>query len=589
MSETGELKTQDETPEERPEPVEEPAAKEPRSRPELLAWIGLLVVAIVLRFLDLGDRPFHHDESQDAYFSYTFFKDLGSYEYNPLLHGPVRFYLTAFLYWIFEPTNFVARLAPALMGVVAVGLPYLLRHRLGRVAAFAAGVMLAVGPSFLYFSRFAREDIYLAAITLLMIVLMFRFLDRPRTLTLCALGALVAVSFGIKESGGVLTAIGAAFFIPAAIVQGKDGQIVRAIRSVGFEGFLSAVATFVFIYVVIFTQGFTNFDCMTTAITDESGKVVEPARETSCVTAIYYGLEYWTHQQDVARGGDSALLYVSIIIGEEWPVLLLAIVGTVFAFRHPTTLRLFLVWFFVGVFAFHAYGSERFAWLVIHPLLPLVLLAGLGVQWIWQTRSRIGRPAGLALIAVGAVYLGIASFVANAKLRADPRNLLVSTQTSEQVRDIAEQVEELGDVTVTIDSAEGATFPYAWYFRDLEPGYIDGTTAGFVPDTQVLVLTENAYGILKPNLAAYDCRHFDFRVWWVKEYSRAFPLFAKEPKGVDAPFKLSSWWDWFTKREPYNLTGGMKQWFCVRRDVGPLPGKGTPSEIPTPPPAPPPA
>ena len=43
---------------------------------------------------DLGDRPFHHDESQDAYFSWIFFTQ-GDYEYNPLLHGPLRFYLTA--------------------------------------------------------------------------------------------------------------------------------------------------------------------------------------------------------------------------------------------------------------------------------------------------------------------------------------------------------------------------------------------------------------------------------------------------------------------------------------------------------------
>ena len=136
---------------------------------------------------DLGDRPFHHDESQDAYFSFTFFKDPGSYEYNPLLHGPVRFYLTGVpvLDLRADELHRSARARRSWASPV-VGLPYLLRHQLGRVAAFAAAVMFAVGPSFLYFSRFAREDIYLAAITLAMVVAMFRFLDRPRTLTLCA-------------------------------------------------------------------------------------------------------------------------------------------------------------------------------------------------------------------------------------------------------------------------------------------------------------------------------------------------------------------------------------------------------------------
>ena len=132
------------------------------SRGELIAYAVLVLVALALRLFDLGDRPFHHDESQDAYFSWTFLEN-GDYEYNPLLHGPLRFYLTAAIFKLLGDSDFTARLAPALMGTLMVPLPYLLRGQLGRVGAFAAAVMLAFGPSYLYFSRFAREDIYFAA------------------------------------------------------------------------------------------------------------------------------------------------------------------------------------------------------------------------------------------------------------------------------------------------------------------------------------------------------------------------------------------------------------------------------------------
>ena len=44
-----------------------------RPRGELVAYAALVVIAIVLRFIDLGDRPFHHDESQDAYFSWLLY------------------------------------------------------------------------------------------------------------------------------------------------------------------------------------------------------------------------------------------------------------------------------------------------------------------------------------------------------------------------------------------------------------------------------------------------------------------------------------------------------------------------------------
>jgi uncharacterized protein (TIGR03663 family) len=556
-----------------------------RDKAELAIWAGLIVVAVILRVWDLGARPFHHDESQDAYFSYTFRKDFGSYEYNPLLHGPLRFYLTALNYKLFGDSNFTARLAPATMGTLLVALPYLLRHQLGRVAAISAGVILAVSPSLLYFSRFAREDIYLAAITLAIFVTCFRFIRRPHAVTLSLLGVLCALSFATKESGLVSISIVGGFFVVAGAVQairarragGKatDGEILHAAVAVGWTGWAYAIAALVLVYSAMFTVFFTHTTCTTTAYEGH------PAHQTSCLNAVVYGINYWRAQQQVARGGDSPWLYISILFGEEWPVVLLAAVGAAFACLRPTTLRLFLIWMFVCTLAFYCWGSERFAWLVIHPLVPLVLLAGVGLQGLWQLRSRVARIGAFAAVAIGAVYLVGASYTANAKEGADPVSLLVSTQSSVQVKQVADQVAKLErdekaaghpPLTLTIDSSQGATFPYAWYFRHDAVGYIDMTVDNYVPDTQVLVMTVEAREKLRPNLSAYACREFDFRVWWVKDYKKKF--------------STSAWWNWLTDRQPWNLTGGMKEAFCVRRDVGPVPGKGTPSAIPTPPPAP---
>ena len=140
----------------------------------------LVALALALRLIDLGDRPFHHDESQDAYFSWIF-RDHGDYEYKPILHGPLRFYLTALMYVLFGDSDFTARLAPALMGtgdgraLLAAARPARPRRRVhGRRAARRSGRPTCTSR------RFAREDIYIACITLALLVVMFRFLDRPR-------------------------------------------------------------------------------------------------------------------------------------------------------------------------------------------------------------------------------------------------------------------------------------------------------------------------------------------------------------------------------------------------------------------------
>jgi uncharacterized protein (TIGR03663 family) len=519
-----------------------------RPRAELYAWLGLIAVAFVLRIWDLGVRPFHHDESQDAYFSWVFY-DHGQYEYQPILHGPLRFYLTALMYVLFGASDFTARLAPALMGTIVVALPYLLRRQIGRIAAFAAAVLLAIGPSYLYFSRFAREDIYVAAITLGLIVAMFRFLDRPRAGGPPIMAALVALSFATKESAFITGFVIFTFLVGAVAVQSlragdwREGEIVRAVRSVGWAPWAYALATFCIVFAVLFTVFFTNPDGLRAGVVD--------------------GLHYWLGQQPHNRGGEPWYFYLAVLFGEEWPVLLLGGVGIVWSLRHPDTKRLFLIWAFVCSLAVYSWASERFAWLVLHPLLPLTLLAGIGVQALWTGRARALRIAAGVVVAAGLAYTVYASVEVNARHGADPREWLVSTQSSVEVKRVADRVRALNarqrqrtgeGITVTVDAGQGATFPYAWYFRDLEVGYIDMTTPNYVPSTQVLIMTDQARAKLLPALSAYEGRRFDFRVWWVRDWSRK----------LDA----GAWWSWFVARTPWNPPGGMDEWIYVRRDVG---------------------
>ena len=55
-------------------------------------------------------------------------------------------------------------------------------------------------------------------------------------------------------------------------------------------------------------------------------------------------------------------------------------VGAVFSLRNPTPLRLFLIWAFVLQLAIYSWANERFSWLVMHPLLPLILLQAAGIR-----------------------------------------------------------------------------------------------------------------------------------------------------------------------------------------------------------------
>lgn len=494
---------------------------------ELLPYLLLMAAGLALRLVDLGDRPFHHDESQDAYFSWVFY-DRGEYAYDPLLHGPVRFYLTALVYLLAGDSDFTARLAPALMGTVLIGLPFLLRRQVGNVAALVAAALLAFGPTFLYFSRFAREDIYISAINLALFAAVFRFLDRPTRWGPALILGLTAAAFATKETTYITLFVSGTFLVPAAVIQARRGRpgIWDAVRSVGGPAWGYGAASFALVFTLLFTVFLTN--------------------PPGLWDGLYDALAYWLAQQPVARGGEPWYFYFVVLVAHEWPVLLLGAVGAAAVIRRPTTIGLFLIWAFVMSMAVYSWASEKFAWLLLHPLLPLVFLAGIGVQALWRARRAVAVP----VIAVCAAYLAYSSFSVNALHRADPREFLVSTQSSEAVKRVADQVRAMGRPTVTVDTREGATFPWAWYFRSLPAGYADMAAENFEPKAKVLLVTEASRLALGDRLDGYTGRRFPFRVWWVRDYSRALDF--------------GAWWDWLVHREPWNPTGGMPEYLYVR-------------------------
>ena len=166
---------------------------------------GIVGIALLIRVLYLPSMPLHHDESLHAFYSHQIEKALfadGSYEYryDPTYHGPVLYYLNVLAYAIFGTNDFSARLVPILLGVLIVVLVYDLRRTIGEVAAFTAMALFAISPTFVYFSRFLRMDIYSSFFNIAMVVCMLRFLRSRRPLWIILFAGSLSLSFCTKEN-----------------------------------------------------------------------------------------------------------------------------------------------------------------------------------------------------------------------------------------------------------------------------------------------------------------------------------------------------------------------------------------------------
>ena len=177
---------------------------------ELAAYGAVLITAAIMRLWDLGSRAIHHDESLHAFYSWKLFK-LDGYEHIPMMHGPFQFEANAGLFFVFGDSDYTARLLYALLGTALVALPFFFRHRLSRMGALFAATLLALSPTMLYFSRFARNDILMAVWTLGIVISMWRYIDEGKNRYLYIASALLALAFATKETAYILTVVMAMF------------------------------------------------------------------------------------------------------------------------------------------------------------------------------------------------------------------------------------------------------------------------------------------------------------------------------------------------------------------------------------------
>ncbi|WP_419849801.1 flippase activity-associated protein Agl23 [Candidatus Poriferisocius sp.] len=569
-----------------------------RRRPEtaLAIAVGTMAVAgLVLRLVELAERPLHHDESIDAWYSWQFLE--GTFEgYDPVYHGPLRFYLTAAFFWVFGESHTTARMVAVLAGVGLIVLPWFLRRSLGPVVTLTAAAVLAFSPIALYMTRLGREDSLTAFITLAMMVVIVRFLDRPRLLLPALFGFLLAAGFAVKETTFIFVFIFGGFFLALLAEQAtqhnSEGRTEKPLgRFAGWSWMLPAglvpmgIAFGVSAYYdaeVFVTLGVYGVLMAMVILMRASPAqiwdlpVVRAARGVSgwgwvLAAAVFLfffalwftvfftnsagfvdgfteGITYWRGEQDTNRGSEPWHYYLYTIGLYEYVVCILAVIGAIHVFRSPSFVGKLMLWTAVASWFSYSWASERFPWLALHILVPMGFLAGYGVQVLWQARRRVWMvPVWVVLAGLLATTLFV-SWRVNYDNQRDPRELLTQVHTTDDYLDTVHRIEALneysksigeGPVTVAVDTA--ISVPNLWYFRDYEARtWTDSASAQHVSADFVLHLPESNILGVAAELADHQTTRLPLRDWWA-------PQFESYHDGW-----VSGWARWLVSREVWN-------------------------------------
>ena len=502
-------------------------------------WIvaAVTLVSLVAHLWQLGLRPLAHDEAIDAWFSWQAGRG-DVMRYDPVYHGPLRFYLEGPLLHLFGGGASWARLVAAVAGVAATAIIASSRRTLGRVGAPVAAIVFTFSPTVLTVTRTGREDSLTALVSLGLILVVAYILTHPTPLHIVSGGGLLATSWAIKETTFLLGFVALLFFIGVGLLAwrlpaGASRAAVLRVVALGRSPWTWSATAFLVVFMVVFTSGFRYPGGVQSGFLD--------------------GIKYWASQHQVRRGGQPWFFYLTIYGAYEWLLIGLATIGLAVSVHRRSMVGGWLGAMWLGQVAVYSWAGEKFAWLALHPLVPAVLLAGIGAQTLYE---RFHAPAWRRALA-GALLVSV-SLTAVVAIRpaitdgADPRELLVTVQTSTDVPPIVERLragQDTGSIKkILVDQRGGGSWPWAWYLNDFDGvAYVDVVNGQFPEGYDALILD----GAIGPPVvpAGYTVEEFSLRRWWVPDYSSA---------------TIADMARWLFTRKTWNPTGSYRQYLVIR-------------------------
>ena len=534
---------------------------------EQLIYVVVFAAALFLRLYELGLRPYHHDESIHAFFSWRILEGgLGDYKYDPVYHGPLLYYSTALMMWLFGDSDFTGRLSAVAFGLAVVGFAWPLRRYLGRWGALAFLVLVTFSPSWTYFTRFVRHDIYLALCNLGAIYFAFRYAENGRAKYLYVSAAFLGCAFVDKEDMYLLTPLFLGGFVVMmlwGVVRGEQRLGAAVAESTGLlRRSILPILTSAVIFCAIWVTFYTSFG-------------YHPEKWF----AVREALSYWIGQQQIKRIGGPWYYYVPMLVLYE-PLItfpaLAAIIGALGQKPAPDRFMRFLVVWGAGSIFLYGWAQEKVPWLLIPQLLPLTMLSARWFGRVIETGA-IKRPApALATAAVAALTLWSlveANFLYDApRPDQDPNHrretMLSYVQSTYDIHKVMKRIEDVGAVLGTGDKTRlavsgNATWPFSWYLRHYPVNWAANLRNIDMP--VVIVDKEVSKANDEVMLDSYEKVPFEIRGWW-------------EPTVPTAPQLVK----WLFSRDAWSGVGSSDAVMYVHKDLKPGMAFGTVTVNPPP-------
>jgi uncharacterized protein (TIGR03663 family) len=435
-------------------------------------FLGILCLSLLLRVPQLGLRPMHHDEANQA----VKFGDLlerGEYRYDRTdHHGPSLYYLTLPFAWasgassLAELNEATVRSVPVAFGVLLLLLLLMLQQEMGKGPLLLSGVFLAVSPAVVFYNRFYIQESLFIFFILGTLAAAWRYYKTPSWIWAALWGFFAGMTYATKETCVIIFAalLGAALlnkvFFRAPENKPWSGKGKWRGHAAVFAGTgLSVVG-------MLYTSFFHNWRGPLDSLLSFGGYFERAGGAEWHVHPWYYYLKMLLFER-TSRGP----------VWTEGVVLLLAVIGAAAAFRSPQDRSRdffrFVTFYTILATLVFSLVPYKTPWNLLPFYLGMILLAGSGSVWVLKAaKKRWIKTVVVYLLFINLCFLAYQSWRSNHRFYADPRNPYVYSQTSPDFMRLVQRIQDLAPLhsqglkmPIKVIADPYSTWPLPWYLR----------------------------------------------------------------------------------------------------------------------------
>jgi len=457
-------------------------------------FIAVALLALAIRLVHLSERPMHTDESINAYIVGEVVDGL-PYHYDPQdRHGPTLAEITVPLLRLQGVKSFPAiteselRLVPVLAATIGVLLFGVAVETFGFIPCVLAALLFAFAPLPLYYSRYFIHETLFVAATFGLILAGARASRKSSLSSALIAGSCAAFMLACKETAGLHFV---ALALAAVFCHCWSNEQFAIKTAFPRRVWIAAIGAFIVAGLLLFTWFGQNWQAPIDLVR---------AIPHFAVRAEGQGHEkhFFYYLRLLASGWSGGILCALALVG-FWR-------SVCSASSMATPSRRFIAIYGALILIIYSAIPYKTPWLALNSWLPMALLIGVAVEWLWRKWPNFSHRTILVL-----ACLAIGLLIAHDSRQwvfkdpAGEKNPYAYAHTQEDVLGLPVRLEQLCEqehlTQPRIAVVAEDPWPLPWYLRKYpqigfwQPGQDPGHADFFITTSDV---PTNMMTLLKP-------------------------------------------------------------------------------------------